>query len=390
MLLQVQKEHIIEGLQKAASIIPAKSGAAYLRSLWLKAEGDSLTVMATDANIEFTGRYDAKVSDPGMVGVNGRNFVDLVRRLPEGELRLRLDDKSGAFVVEQGRRNYRLPVSDVTWFQPLASFPGDKAVVWSGDFFQEALDKTLFCVSDDEASDALSCLYMRPNGKAQGGIDICGLNGHQFALITFTHDDLAAHLPEEGILLQKKYVGELRKWLGEDEIELDFTDKRLFVRTGNGKECISLPRAGYVYPDYNAFLSRLETPEASVLSIDRKECLNALDRIAIFNTDIDRCTCFDLSETELLLSAQGQDTGSAAEPLEVSYTGTIGRIIFPTRNMMDILTHYQSQQLSLTLTGEEGPCGIAGENDPGYTVLLMPMKMAQQDYYSEGSEDSQQ
>ena len=57
--------------------------------------------------------------------------------------------------------------------------------------------------------------------------------------------------------------------------------------------------------------------------------------------------------------------------------------------MMDILTHYQSPQLTLTLTGEEGPCGIAGENDPGYTVLLMPMKMAQQDYYSEGSEDSQ-
>ena len=317
MLLQVQKEQIIDGLQKAASIIPAKSGAAYLRSLWLKAEGDSLTIMATDANIEFTGLYEAKVSDPGMVGVNGRNFVDLVRRLPEGELRLRLDDKSGAFVVEQGRRNYRLPVSDVTWFQPLAAFPGDKPVVWSGDFFQEALDKTLFCVSDDEASDALSCLYMRPNGKA-GGIDICGLNGHQFALMTFTHDDLAEHLPEEGILLQKKYVGELRKWLGADEIELDFTDKRLFVRTGNSKECISLPRAGYVYPDYTAFLSRLETPEASVLSVDRKECLNALDRIAIFNTDIDRCTCFDLTSTELLLSAQGQDTGSAAEPLEVT------------------------------------------------------------------------
>ena len=132
MLLQVQKEQIIDGLQKAASIIPAKSGAAYLRSLWLKAEGDSLTIMATDANIEFTGLYEAKVSDPGMVGVNGRNFVDLVRRLPEGELRLRLDDKSGAFVVEQGRRNYRLPVSDVTWFQPLAAFVGFDfvSVVW--------------------------------------------------------------------------------------------------------------------------------------------------------------------------------------------------------------------------------------------------------------------
>ena len=56
MKLTIMKEHIIEGLQKAASIIPAKSGAAYLRSLWLKAEGDKLTIMSTDANIEFTGQ----------------------------------------------------------------------------------------------------------------------------------------------------------------------------------------------------------------------------------------------------------------------------------------------------------------------------------------------
>ena len=42
MKLSVNKEQIIEGLQKAAAIIPAKAGAAYLRSIWLKAEKGSL------------------------------------------------------------------------------------------------------------------------------------------------------------------------------------------------------------------------------------------------------------------------------------------------------------------------------------------------------------
>ena len=39
MLFTVKKENIIEGLQKAAGIIPTRAGAAYLRSLWIKAEG---------------------------------------------------------------------------------------------------------------------------------------------------------------------------------------------------------------------------------------------------------------------------------------------------------------------------------------------------------------
>lgn len=68
MLFTVKKENIIEGLQKAAGIIPTRAGAAYLRSLWIKAEGEVLTIMATDANIEFTGTYPADVKEPGLVG----------------------------------------------------------------------------------------------------------------------------------------------------------------------------------------------------------------------------------------------------------------------------------------------------------------------------------
>ena len=60
-----------------------------------------------------------------------------------------------------------------------------------------------FCVSDDESSDAIACLYFKPVGE--GHIEVCGLNGHQFALTRFTHDDLSARLPEDGVLIQRKY-----------------------------------------------------------------------------------------------------------------------------------------------------------------------------------------
>lgn len=393
MLLQFTKEQVINGLTQAAGIIPAKAGAAYLRSLWIKAENNTICLMATDANLEFTGVYPAEVSEPGLVGVNGRNFVDLVRRLPAGQLKLRLDATTGNLIIEQGRRNYKLPVSDASWFQPLATFPAENAVTWSGDFFQENLDKTLFCVSDDDSADALACFYMRPLTPEDGeqapekaaNIEVCGLNGHQFARVRFIHDDLAARLPQEGVLLQKKYASEMRKWLGGDDIEINFTDKRVFLRTGDGQECISLPRANFLYPDTTAFMARLADPTASLLVLDRKECLDALDRINIFNTGNDRWTYFDLASTEVALSAQGQDTGSANEAFEATYDGEITRIAFPTKNMMDILTRFVSSTLRLTITSDIGPCGINGDDDPGYTVLLMPMQVAEQTYYSEES-----
>ena len=376
-----KKEQIIDGLQKAAGIIPARTGAAYLRSLWLKAEKGVLTLMSTDASIEFIGSYDVDVREEGLAGVNGRSFVELLRKLPQDEVRMRLDSGTSLLLLEQGRRTYKLPVNDETWFQPLSVFPSDGPVLWSGDFFQELIDRVFFCISDEEGADGLSCLCIKPRQDRR--IDVCGLKNHQFSIVTFDHDELYSCLPTEGLLIQRKYVSELRKWLGADEIELNIKDKRLFLRSHDGRETISLPRSGYSYPDYLAFLAKLSGEEGRVskLVVSREEFLNALDRLSIFNTEKDRFTYFDLQATEVVLSAQGQDTGSATESLEATYEGFIDRIAFPTRDMMEILTHFKSKQLELTLTGTEGPCGVTGNEDNDYTVLIMPMKIMDQQYY---------
>ena len=381
MKLTVNKEQIIEGLLKAAAIIPAKAGAQYLRSIWLKAEEGSLSVMSTDANIEFTGRYPAEVSKPGLIGVQGRAFVDLVRQLPTGVLHLTLDEASGNLLIEQGRRTYKLPVSGAEWFQNFSAFPAENAVTWSGDFLQDVLDKVAFCISDDDAMDAIACLCMKPRGN--GRIDVCGLNGHQFALVSFTHDELAERLPESGMLIQKKYLQDIKKWLGVDEIELNITDKRLYLRSLDGAETLSLPRAAHEYPDYNIFMSKLASEDMHPMTLARKETIEALGRILIFNTESDRCTYMDLTAGEALLSAQGQDVGSANESLEVTYNGDIKRIAFPTRNLLDVLGHFVSAKIDMMLTGSEGPCGIRGGDDTDYTVIIMPMKVSETTYYSE-------
>jgi DNA polymerase-3 subunit beta len=386
MLLTVRKEQIIEGLQKAASIIPTKAGAAYLRSIWLQASGDSmgsglLTLMATDVNIEFTGSYPASVEKEGQVGVNGKAFVELLRRLPGGDIKLQFDAASGVLFVEQGRRSYKLPAADPVWFQALPPFPEEDAVLWSGDFFQDLLDKVSFCISDDDSTEGLSCLCLK--SVVAGSVDICGLNGHQFAMIRFFNDELAKKLPASGLLIQKKYVPELRKWLGNDEIMLNISERRFHLRTGSGSETLSIPRTNFTYPDHLSFIARLSGQDVSTLDLDRRECQEALDRLHIFNNESDRCTYMNFSAMEVELTAQGQETGSASEHLEVSFSGNLDRIAFPTRNLLDILGHYQSSKLKFTLTGAEGPCGITGAEDPEYTVLIMPMKIAEATYYTE-------
>lgn len=386
MFLKVNRDEIIEGLQKSANIIPAKTGAAFLRTIWLNCENGALNIMSTDSNLEFLGSYPAEITEDGLAGVQGRAFYDLVRQLrgDQGELVIKTDGENQNVLVEQGSRKYKFPVNDPEWFQKFSTYPEEGSVFWSGDFLDEMIDKLAFCISEEDSMEAIACLYMAPREEAgEKIIEVCGLNGHQFAMFRFMNDDIHEMLPEDGVLIQRKYLAELKKWLSAEEIEMSISEKRLFFRTGDKREAFTLPLSYYQYPNYHSFLAKLGDDDVCKLKVKRAELVDALGRIHLFNTDSNRCAYFSFSPTEVTVHAQGQDTGTAREALDAEYSGELERIAFPTRNLIEILNHFNSETVTFTLTGTEAPCGITGEDDPDYQVIVMPMMIQEETYYTE-------
>jgi DNA polymerase III subunit beta len=381
MKLFVLKEEIIEGLQKAASIIPAKTGAAFLRTIWLRADGTNLKILSTDSNLEFCGNYPARVETPGLVGIQGRRFYDLLRKLPPGEIALSLDPENDVLLLKQGRRSYKLPTNDVTWFQDFARFPKENAVLWSGDFLREIIDRIAFCISDEDNMESMKCMKITPSRK-DDYIDVCGLNGHQFALFKFINEDIFNILPKDGILIHKKYLLELKKWITADEVEFTLDSKRLYFCTGEQKEIFSLPLSYYEYPNYENFLSAMED-NVSTLDLDKFELIDSLERISLFNTENQLCTFFVFNNGEMTLFAQGQDIGEASELLSVTFEGSLQKIAFPTKKLIEILSHYNSGNIRMKFMGELSPCIITGNEDREYLTIIMPMEIAEETYYTE-------
>lgn len=381
MFLKVRKEDIIDGLLKAANIIPAKTGAAYLRTVWLKAEGDTLAILATDSSIEFSGTYPAVSSEGGLVGVQGKKFCDLIKRMPPGEILLKLDASGKHLHVEQGRRKYKLPANESSWFQDFNLFPEETAVLWSGDFFKEIIDRIAFCISDDEDLTSMNCIKFAP---VEGDdIEICGLNGHQFGLLKFTNADIHKALGQDGFLVSKKYLMEIRKWLSNDEIEISLSDKRLFLRTENKKEVFSLPLKTFVFADYRNFINQYKDSFVNTLLVDKHELTDALDRIYLFNTEANKATFFDFGPEELSLYCQGQDIGEGTEQIGCQYNGELSKIALPTKVILDILGHFNSDSLTFYFAGATEPCKIVGKDDPNYMIITMPVEITEDTYYSE-------
>ncbi len=376
-----KKEDIVNGLNKAIGIVPMKTGSAYLRSLWIEAKNDTLKIMATDAATEFTGIYKAEVKEEGYVGVNAKVFVDLITKLPaNSSISIKYDKEKDIIHIEQDERSYKLSTIDPKWFTPLDIFPEENSILWAGAQFQEMIDKSYFCISDDESTENLSCFFMK---KFDDKIDSCGLNGHQLAVSYTNNEELANILPENGLLLQKKYVSELRKWLTDTDIMINITDNKIFIQNDEQSETLSFKRSFYEYPNHRLFIERLEASEPSILKIDRKKMLEALSRISIFNNETEKGTYFELAPTALQLTAQGQEVGSAKEILDVEYNGTIEKIAFTTKSLREILENFNSEIVSFKFTSAEGSCGITGENDDNYIVIIMPIKIASTNMYED-------
>lgn len=182
MKITINREHCVDGLQKAGNVTPARAATVMLKTTWIRTDraGKSITLMASNGYTEYLGTYPAEVEKDGFVGVYGKSLADLLRALPEGSVDMFTDRRGRNLVISQGSRLYKLPASNREWFQPLIPFPGTGTVGWSGEELLDIIDRVFFCILDDEDS-PLGCLCIHP--EENGGIDFCGLNGCRAALV---------------------------------------------------------------------------------------------------------------------------------------------------------------------------------------------------------------
>lgn len=357
MKITINREHCVDGLQKAGNVTPAKSVTVMLKTTWIRTDrrGKSITLMASNGYTEYLGTYPAEVEKDGFVSVYGKSVADLLRTLPEGSVNMFTVRRSHSLDICQGNRLYKLPAGKREWFQSLIPFPGTKAVSWSGEELLDIIDHVFFCIPDDEDS-PLGCLCIHPGEN--DGIDFWGLSSSCASLVRISNSALHAKLPKEGILIQKKYPAGIRRLISPGEIEIVLTPRRFFIRNRSGRDMVSVPLAQFGYPDYSVFFDRMKADTCSIVRVSRSGFSDALARCLIFNTRDENSVAISIGKDSLTIASSGKSTGSAAETIaadcrehggrsRLRYQGT-GRTAFPLRNRQpDNEDHVRNQPLFL-------------------------------------------
>jgi DNA polymerase III subunit beta len=150
MEFKIRKEEFLRGLYLAHGIADRKSTLPILANVLIRTEGkDKLLCGATDLNVTTMVSLSAKVEKEGGLTVAARQLYEIVKGLPDDEVRVRRTDQNWAEikagkvefkVVGMSDRDYpKLPA-----IQEAETFPVESAVL------RDMISKTIFSVSLDE------------------------------------------------------------------------------------------------------------------------------------------------------------------------------------------------------------------------------------------------
>ena len=101
-------------LQAVSAVVPTKTTLSILSNVLFSAEGNELKLTATDLDLSMTTALHAKVEEPGKACVPSKRITEIVRSLPQQEVKITA--KGGSVRIQCGKSDFKIQGGDAEEF----------------------------------------------------------------------------------------------------------------------------------------------------------------------------------------------------------------------------------------------------------------------------------
>jgi len=370
MEFSVTKAALLNELSTTQGVVERKTTIPILSNLLVEAKGSQLTITATDLELSVRTSCEAKIKKEGAGTIPAKKLLELVRLLPEGEIKFRLLENHWVEIVSD-RKKYKLVGMAKENFPALPVMPHTLVKI-PATILENLIGKTKFAISMEESRYTLNggLLILKPDTLAMVATD-----GHRLALAETDHK-LAGLNGEVKVLIPKKAMDEVEKLssaAGSDaHVEFAKDESHLFFQVGH-RLLISRILTGQ-FPNYEAVLPR-DNNKAVV--IERAELSDAVRRVSQLADQRSHAVKFSVSTEGIEISASSPEYGEAKENIEKEFKGEPLSIGFNSTYMLDFLGAAADGPISIELKDEQsaGQMRPLADESYRYRYIIMPMRI---------------
>ncbi|WP_299921817.1 DNA polymerase III subunit beta [uncultured Pelagimonas sp.] len=372
MKISIERATLLRAVAQAQSVVERRNTIPILANVLIDAEGDDATFRATDLDIEVLDKAPAKVSRPGGTTVSAVTLHEIVRKLPDGALvELEEDSPAGRLTVSAGRSTFSLATLPREDFPIMASSEYNTNFSAKADVLRRLFDKSKFAISTEETRYYLNGVYMHIADSDGGQVLRCvATDGHRLARIDADLPDGAADMA--GVIVPRKTVGELRKLLDDDEMDIAVSVSETKVRFATPDITLTSKVIDGTFPDYTRVIPQGNTRK---LEVDANDFAKAVDRVATVSSERSRAVKLQLDEDRLILSVNAPDSGAAEEELAVAYGDERLEIGFNAKYLLEIASQVDRENAVFLFNSSGDPALMREGNDTSAVYVVMPMRV---------------
>lgn len=367
MKITVEQGTLLKALAHTQSIVERRQTIPILANVLLEAAGDSVSLKATDNELEIAEKISAKVEEEGAITVPAHKLYDIVRRLPEGaELSVTYQEETNQVNIASGRSKFSLASIASEGFPTMAREETPFSFDLPAEQLLTLINQTSFAVSVEETRYNLNGIYLHERDNALVAV---ATDGHRLACAKTSLPEGAKDIP--GVIIPRKTIGEVAKLASENVESLHVSLSANQIRFKMNDIELSSRLVDGTYPDYEKVIP---SGNDKVLEADAKALANVIERVSVVS-EKSRGIKLSLHENLLQISAAATDEGSAEDELDAVYAGEEMDIGFNFRYLLDILAQVKGQKVKILLQDGVSPVILQDASDLSALFVLMPMRV---------------
>jgi DNA polymerase-3 subunit beta len=369
----VSTSTLLKHLQAVSGALSNSAVLPILENFLFEIKDNSLTISATDLQTSMTTSLVVESKEGGKIAVPSKILLDTLKTLPEQPIAFSVDDKTFAIEISAGDGKYRLSGENGEDFPKIPTVDDASSVNLPASVLAEAINKTIFAVSNDELRPAMTGVYCQLSPQ---NVTFVATDAHK--LVRYRRNDAKADAATS-FILPKKALNLLKSSLPSDDVNVsvEYNNTSAFFKFANINLICRL--IDERYPDYEAVIPQ---NNPNKLTLDRSLFLNCLKRVVIFANKTTHQVRLKINGSELNISSEDIDFANEAhERIGCQYDGEDMEIGFNAKFLIEMLNNLSGEEITIEMsTPNRAGILFPSIKDENEDILMLVMPVMLNNY----------
>ena len=369
MKIICEKEKIIKGINSVINGVASKTTMPVLEGILIQTNDNEIKLTSYDLEIGIEYIIECEVKEQGSTVVNATMFSEIIRKLPNTDIKINLNDNNLLEIECEGSL-YKLATMNPDEFPELPKISVDNSIEVEQTTLKNMIRKTIFAVSTEENRPIFTgCLFEVVENK----LNVVAIDGYRLAIKSNVLNEKATDF---SAVIPGKTLNEVNKIISDtfERIKIGISKNQALFEMENCKIVTRLLDGEFL--NYN---NAIPTTWETRIRVNKSNIQDCFERILLISaSSIEKEKKYPVKvkiEIGKVIISCANQTGDAKEEIFVETEGKELEIGFNPRFFLDALKAIDDEEVYLEFGTDRSPCIIKPIENGDYIYMILPIKL---------------